>query len=419
MPATEKQIAANRANARKSTGPRTEQGKARSRANSLKHGMAGAGIVLPEEDRERWEFRAETWAEEMGAVTDMDRFLAGRAAMASVRLDRCVREETASLVDVRARALARWQAEREARAQVEAHAQILPTDPAAALRGLTRTVLGCAWLIARWEGLAATLQDRGAWGTSDLRLAAHLLGGAGIPDRPALWRANAARFAARGELGGAEGEMLAGALGVAPLPADPEARRALILSLLPGAEAALEELRAHCEAELGRLESIRDALWDAVDGPARQGALDLVAVDVSGPGMLRRRYETAATSELHRSINQVHKNRREAAACETKPIAGTSGVAGSPGGSGAGQAHEDVSLAPSAREAEPIPAVRNEPIHATEVVAIAAVSPAAVGAAPRVEAPSEAAASVVRNEANPPASPLGSARGPSGFAKVA
>ena len=47
MHCSEARIAANRANARKSTGPKTPEGKAISRANALKHGLC-ANVVVPE-----------------------------------------------------------------------------------------------------------------------------------------------------------------------------------------------------------------------------------------------------------------------------------------------------------------------------------------------------------------------------------
>jgi len=47
---SEKQIAANQANARKSTGPKSEAGKKRSALNALRHGLTGQVVVLPEED---------------------------------------------------------------------------------------------------------------------------------------------------------------------------------------------------------------------------------------------------------------------------------------------------------------------------------------------------------------------------------
>ena len=48
--ATEKQIAANRRNAQKSTGPRTPRGKAAIRLNNLRHGLRSSARVLPGED---------------------------------------------------------------------------------------------------------------------------------------------------------------------------------------------------------------------------------------------------------------------------------------------------------------------------------------------------------------------------------
>lgn len=53
--ATEKQVAANRLNAQKSTGPRTEAGKAVSRFNATTHGLTGKNFVLPGEDPAEFE----------------------------------------------------------------------------------------------------------------------------------------------------------------------------------------------------------------------------------------------------------------------------------------------------------------------------------------------------------------------------
>jgi hypothetical protein len=44
---TDKQIEANRRNAQLSTGPKTPEGKSRSRLNAFKHGMNATGFVIP------------------------------------------------------------------------------------------------------------------------------------------------------------------------------------------------------------------------------------------------------------------------------------------------------------------------------------------------------------------------------------
>src|ERR1700722_6041719 len=48
---TDAQLEANRNNAKKSTGPRSIEGKSRSSKNSWKHGLTGATALLPSDDR--------------------------------------------------------------------------------------------------------------------------------------------------------------------------------------------------------------------------------------------------------------------------------------------------------------------------------------------------------------------------------
>ena len=50
-----RQLEANRSNARRSTGPQTESGKNRSKMNAVKHGLAGANIVVLDEDPAQFE----------------------------------------------------------------------------------------------------------------------------------------------------------------------------------------------------------------------------------------------------------------------------------------------------------------------------------------------------------------------------
>ena len=59
---SERQIEANKQNAKSSAGPRSPEGKARVAGNALKHGLTGRRIVLPNEDPHEFEaFRNDLW----------------------------------------------------------------------------------------------------------------------------------------------------------------------------------------------------------------------------------------------------------------------------------------------------------------------------------------------------------------------
>jgi hypothetical protein len=97
MPASAAQIAANQRNSKLAKGPVTEQGRAQSRKNSLKHGLTGQGVVLPNEDAAEVERRLAAFQEELKPSGEVGKALVRRAALMSVRMDRCVEQETAAL----------------------------------------------------------------------------------------------------------------------------------------------------------------------------------------------------------------------------------------------------------------------------------------------------------------------------------
>src|SRR5436190_14545210 len=85
---TPKQAQANRANARRSTGPRTAAGKARSSRNALKHGLRAETALLPGESAADWREHREGVLISLGAKGALETELADRVALALWRLRR-------------------------------------------------------------------------------------------------------------------------------------------------------------------------------------------------------------------------------------------------------------------------------------------------------------------------------------------
>src|SRR4051812_30858292 len=94
MMTSQKKIDANRRNAQKSTGPRTEEGKNRSRRNSLTHGLSGR-VVLPEDQARAVEARTAEYDAELKPEGAFERWLLGIIAVETIRLDRCRLHEIA------------------------------------------------------------------------------------------------------------------------------------------------------------------------------------------------------------------------------------------------------------------------------------------------------------------------------------
>lgn len=95
-PTSPARIAANRANARKSTGPRTPEGKARSSRNALKHGLLARHAIIrddPAEDRDAFDELLNQLTAEYQPVGPTQRLLVERIAVCYWRLRRALRYE--------------------------------------------------------------------------------------------------------------------------------------------------------------------------------------------------------------------------------------------------------------------------------------------------------------------------------------
>ncbi len=100
-PTSAKQIAANRRNAVKSTGPRTAQGRAVSKMNALKHGILSKqvlvkGLHLQEDDKELEALHRRFW-EELQPAGPLEEMLVDQIVTAQWRLRRALTAESGEI----------------------------------------------------------------------------------------------------------------------------------------------------------------------------------------------------------------------------------------------------------------------------------------------------------------------------------
>ena len=95
--ATTAQMKANRNNAKKSTGPRTEEGKTRASKNSLKHGLLARDTVLPGEDPADFDSQLSALEADIQPANSLEFELVRQIADAQWRMRRLTRLETGYL----------------------------------------------------------------------------------------------------------------------------------------------------------------------------------------------------------------------------------------------------------------------------------------------------------------------------------
>ena len=94
---TERQIASNRRNGRRSKGPVTAEGKALAAASRMKHGMRSRAVLLADEDEEAFGQMNYDLHEELNPQSALEIILTRRIVAGAWRLNRAARMETEML----------------------------------------------------------------------------------------------------------------------------------------------------------------------------------------------------------------------------------------------------------------------------------------------------------------------------------
>jgi hypothetical protein len=315
--------------AQKSTGPRTPEGKSRSRFNALKHGMTAKTLVLPDEDADVLQMRIETWIADLQPQNDVEQYLVEQAVQFSWRLDRAERAEVARLSHlIRSVPIAEANRQQEVVSalgywllsdrhvagntdlrtdllNVLVPAQESRTDcrhldirdhPEAIVFRLESTAAGCRWLLDRWTELHALLDQGAAWLWDDKLKALRLLGKRPLDMDPCKWQGY---IEDRDEVDDLKLEDLI----------EEQLDRQLDQRLAAKNPATLAVLRSIADQAIARLETLAAGHRQRAEADAAQQAA-LLSFDASNEGERLRRYQFSCSRSLFRSLDTLIKVRR-------------------------------------------------------------------------------------------------------------
>ena len=272
-PPSNARVEANRRNARKSTGPKTVEGKEKSRGNSLKHGLTGAGIVLLEADEARLRKEVEEWSETLQPRDEPERAMVEALIVAKDRMERAAASERALRQRRSERASRCWKEDQALEVQRLADKLARAKTPGLIVQELRQTPVGCDWLIDRWKELDWALDLKGNWDDSCRTLAFDLLGA-------------------------------------------PRATRDYAVEL-PG-DATIDEQRGLVRRRIEELTRYRDALMD-IDELERAGAIEGLSWDDSPEARRLRSYDQRNRREFQKLMDHFRKRLKDSS--KSVPVA--------------------------------------------------------------------------------------------------
>ena len=190
-------LEANRRNAKKSTGPRTEDGKRRSGQNAVTHGLRAKTLVLLDEDPQVLEERRAAWCECLSPRDDVELRVVDEAVVYSWMQDRARRAQAARLATNIANAgseralceedqvlrlgqklfadkrgpLADYphvDLDNDFSGKRVSQSDLLddPEDPPRLVLHLKATAGGCQWMLDQWDDLRSILEEGLNWHAS-------------------------------------------------------------------------------------------------------------------------------------------------------------------------------------------------------------------------------------------------------------
>jgi hypothetical protein len=151
----------NRANARHSTGPTSQEGKRIASLNSLRNGLTAKTLVLPNENPQDVQAKVDAWHQSCQPQGHLEEELVNQMALASQRIQRIARAESAILAEQVANAEIDWKHAQETR--LLRLTRRLYAEPEQTHVDLLSFGAGVCWLLERWVNLHEAFERYGCW----------------------------------------------------------------------------------------------------------------------------------------------------------------------------------------------------------------------------------------------------------------